>query len=648
MNLIFMALILFSLSACALSPATIDVASPAPLRSVELVIEPQFNVRFIKLPQATFSMGSPSFEKERWDDETPRQVFLTNEVQIQNSEVTQGEWLQLMAFNPSRFSSSKDCPNEHSVLNEISLCPNNPVDSVSWLDVQLFLEKLNQRKDGFKYRLPSEAEWEFAARSGSVTTFFFGNSAASLEEYSWYEANSSAQTHPVRKKKANGFGLYDVYGNVWEWVLDWHGPYPDKPERDPMGPLSGTSRVIRGGSFGNDAYGTRSANRGLSNPQNRSPGVGFRLARTAADTLSDASVNSIVPSLQEFTERLELALKLTSDAEGEIKIRLENVLKKDLHKLNAVKFHLSALIENYKPKSASSFRRQLLSIESMNQFRELNQLSKKVIDEIFSTDKAIAGRTELEKSLLTAFHATGGFNDQFIHVTPSEFIMGSSNSQPGAEANEIPHVIRNLEPFEMQTKELTQAQWVRVMGYNPSEFSRTDDCPFEHERKSGVEYCSLHPLENVSWNEVQIFLSRLNLVDQTYQYRLPTEVEWEFAARGGTSTAFYFGDSPAELHKYGWWYKNSNNKSHSVGLKRPNPYGFHDMHGNVWEWTGDWYRPYSATESNQKFRTIRGGSWFSDHPNLRSANRGNAAPTSRVPFIGLRLVRYLKADASNR
>ncbi|MDZ4083117.1 MAG: formylglycine-generating enzyme family protein, partial [Bdellovibrionales bacterium] len=257
------------------------------------------------------------------------------------------------------------------------------------------------------------------------------------------------------------------------------------------------------------------------------------------------------------------------------------------------------------------------------------------------------GRTELEKSLLNTYSATDGLNDQFIHVRPTEFTMGSSKAQPNAEANEVPHVIRGLGPFDLQAKELTQAQWVHVMGYNPSEFRRAEDCPLEHVRKNGVEFCTLHPVENVSWNEIQIFLSRLNLIDQTYQYRLPTEVEWEFAARGGTSTAFHFGDAPAELHKYGWWYKNSNNKSQSVGLKRPNPYGFYDMHGNVWEWTGDWYRPYSATESNQKFRTIRGGSWFSDHPNLRSANRGNAAPTSRVPFIGFRLVRSLKAASSN-
>lgn len=643
MNLIFTAMIFFSLSACALSPAKLDVATPASLRSAELVIGPLFSARFIMLPQASFSMGSPSSEKERWDDETPRQVFLTDEVQIQSSEVTQGEWTQLMASNPSRFAGSKDCPNDHSVLNGIGLCPNHPVDSVSWLDVQLFLEKLNKRNDGFNYRLPTEAEWEFAARSGSVTTFFFGDSPVSLGEFSWYEANSSAQTHPVRKKLANGFGLYDVYGNVWEWVLDWHGPYPDKSERDPRGPQSGTSRVIRGGSFGNDAYGTRSANRGMSNPQNRSPGVGFRLARTA----NQATPASNAPSLQEFTERLELALKLTADAEGEIKVRLERILKNDLHHFNTIKGHLSALIEIYKPKYLVSLRRRLAAIKSMKQLNELNLLSKEILAAIFSRPETINGRTELEKSLLNAYSATDGLNDQFIHVRPTEFTMGSSKAQPNAEANEVPHVIRGLGPFDLQAKELTQAQWVHVMGYNPSEFRRAEDCPLEHVRKNGVEFCTLHPVENVSWNEIQIFLSRLNLIDQTYQYRLPTEVEWEFAARGGTSTAFHFGDAPAELHKYGWWYKNSNNKSQSVGLKRPNPYGFYDMHGNVWEWTGDWYRPYSATESNQKFRTIRGGSWFSDHPNLRSANRGNAAPTSRVPFIGFRLVRSLKAASSN-
>lgn len=158
-----------------------------------------------------------------------------------------------------------------------------PVETVSWNDTQEFIRQLNAKEGGGKYRLPTEAEWEYAARAGTTTAYSFGDDASELGEYAWYDRNSGGKTHPVRGRKANGWGLYDMHGNVWEWVQDWYGEYTgstaDAPAVDPTGPVSGAARVIRGGGWGNSARDCRSSHRVSVGPGLRAPGVGFRVLR---------------------------------------------------------------------------------------------------------------------------------------------------------------------------------------------------------------------------------------------------------------------------------------------------------------------------------------------------------------------------------
>ncbi|MEE8583520.1 MAG: formylglycine-generating enzyme family protein, partial [Acidobacteriota bacterium] len=141
-----------------------------------------------------------------------------------------------------------------------------------------FLGKLNRRSDGFEYRLPTEAEWEYAARAGTT-----GDYAGNLDEVGWYEANSGNETHPVGEKKPNAWGLYDMHGNVWEWVHDWFSHYGSRPnpDTDPAGPASGSNRVIRGGGWSTPAQYCRSADRNGNWPGNRNSALGFRLLRQA-------------------------------------------------------------------------------------------------------------------------------------------------------------------------------------------------------------------------------------------------------------------------------------------------------------------------------------------------------------------------------
>ena len=222
-------------------------------------------MKFVYVPPGTFIMGSPPYEPGRYHDEIRHQVTLTHGFYMQTTPVTQGQWTAIMGINPSHFN---DCGD------------NCPVEQISWNEVQKFIRRLNQRT-GKSYRLPTESEWEYACRTGTRTRFFFGNSDSQLGLYAWYDENSGRTTHPVAQKQPNAWGLYDMYGNVWEWCSDWYGDYPSGSVTDPAGPASGDNRVIRGGSWNCDARYCRSAIRGGYGPGFRFYNLGFRLAASA-------------------------------------------------------------------------------------------------------------------------------------------------------------------------------------------------------------------------------------------------------------------------------------------------------------------------------------------------------------------------------
>jgi formylglycine-generating enzyme required for sulfatase activity len=217
-------------------------------------------IEFVLIPAGTFTMGSEDGES----DERPKhQVTFSRSFYLGKYEVTQGQWQAIMGNSPSLFQGD----------------PKLPVEQVWWTDVQEFISKLNAKEGGTRYRLPTEAEWEYAARAGSTTAYSFGDDAARLGEYAWYKDNAGGKTHPVGQLQPNAWGLYDMYGNVMEWVQDWYGSYSDKPVTDPSGPPSGSHRMRRGGAWNSVATVCRSANR-YSVPGFRDDFLGFRLVRT--------------------------------------------------------------------------------------------------------------------------------------------------------------------------------------------------------------------------------------------------------------------------------------------------------------------------------------------------------------------------------
>ncbi len=214
-------------------------------------------MEFIQIPPAQFMMGSNDFDTAQ----PIHNVTITQPFYLGKYEVTQGEWEAVMENNPSRFTGD----------------PNRPVETVSWDDAQEFIQKLNEQERGTSYRLPTEAEWEYACRAGTTTAYSFGDNPSQLGEYAWYRDNSGNKTHPVGQRKPNAWGLYDMHGNVWEWVQDWYGPYSQEAVIDPQGPNNGEVRVLRGGSFLFGRGNVRCASRNGYLPGGRYDGIGFRV-----------------------------------------------------------------------------------------------------------------------------------------------------------------------------------------------------------------------------------------------------------------------------------------------------------------------------------------------------------------------------------
>ncbi len=217
-------------------------------------------MEFVFILPGSFMMGSPKNEPGRSDDEILHNVTLTKGFFMQTTQVTQKQWKSVMGNNPSHFKECDDCP----------------VENVSWDDVHEFIDKLNKKK-GHTYRLPTEAEWEYACRAGSETAFCFGDDESQLEHYAWYDRNSGGRTHPVAQRNPNAWGLYDMHGNVWEWCQDWYGNYYADSVTNPEGSSTGSDRVFRGGCWYDYARRCRSANRNSNAPCNRNSCLGFRL-----------------------------------------------------------------------------------------------------------------------------------------------------------------------------------------------------------------------------------------------------------------------------------------------------------------------------------------------------------------------------------
>lgn len=215
----------------------------------------QTGMEFVFVPGGCFRMGS----EKGASDEKPVHEVCVSDFFIGMYEVTQGQWRRVMGNNPSRFNScGDDCP----------------VEQVGWNDAQEFVRELSNQT-GKKYYLPTEAEWEYACRSGGKDETYCGSNTA--DDVAWYERVLAGKTHPVGQKQPNGLGIYDMSGNVWEWVQDWSGEYSAMRQQDPSGPATSSTRVRRGGSWHYGARQSQATWRSSGYPDDQALDLGFRI-----------------------------------------------------------------------------------------------------------------------------------------------------------------------------------------------------------------------------------------------------------------------------------------------------------------------------------------------------------------------------------
>jgi formylglycine-generating enzyme required for sulfatase activity len=560
------------------------------------VITNSLGMKLVLIPAGEFLMGSPDSDTYARAHEKPQhRVRITQPFCLGATSVTQGQYRAVTGASPSHFKGSDDLP----------------VEEVCWYDAIVFCNKLSEREGlkpfyqngtGFRlggegYRLPTEAEWEYACRAGSQTRFSFGDDPASLGEYGWFDGNSGHKTHPVGQKRPNAWGLYDMHGNVWEWCDDWFEAnyYANSPGADPLGPSEAADRVSRGGSWYNDPLYCRAATHGWRTPGKRYYDLGFRLARAPVQSWQEAEPGPVAAA------------------------------------------PVPVPAEPPKPSTPRPVPVELTPVPAKPPKEITNTIGAKLVRSWRRLRSGRSGPKEI----------TNTVGVKLVLIPAGEFLMGSPDSDEDSFDWEKPqHRVRIMQPFFLGATPVMQGQYRAVTGANPSCFKGSDDLPVEvvswHD---AIAFCN-----KLSEREGLRPFYQFGAGAQSGRegYRLPTEAEWEYACRAGSQTRFSFGDDEASLGEHAWFSGNSGDKTHPAGQKRPNGWGLYDMHGNVWEWCEDWYEDNYYVNSpgddplgpsQAAARVIRGGSWQNVSLSCRAANRRSLAPGNWSTGLGFRLAR---------
>ena len=563
------------------------------------------------IPPGSFLMGSPVSEEGRLDWEGPqREVTLADGFWLFATPVTQALYDAVTGRNPSRFKS-----------------PDRPVEQVTWHDAQSFLEQINATLPGLDLGLPSEAQWEYACRAGTTTAFSFGETVS--RDHVHFDGDG---TVPVGSLPPNPWGLFEMHGNVHEWCEDrWHwreghdGAPTDGTARLDETPEVDTRRVLRGGSWagGRGEYWTgkelpsgqkarycRAASRGGASASGANGSIGFRCARRAIGHAESR--------------------RRASDA----RVTLGG---------GADRVHL--------PSGPFVLRTDLAELA-------LARLTK--------ADVGWAAGLGRDRFGLWADLVVEGVRQRLRWIPPGRFLMGAPGDEAGRWEDEGPrHAVTIGEGFWLFDTPVTQALWVAVTGDNPSAFKSPE-----------------RPVEQVSFDDVRGFLGRVNEQVPGLGLVLPSEAMWEYACRAGTATAVWTGplailgerDAPG-LDPIAWYGGNSGHGfelddgydssdwpekqyphekagTRPVELKAANPWGLHDMLGNVWEWCADdWHDSYDgapadgsawlgpASKAGGRVRVIRGGSWSGHARIVRAAFRSRFHEGPRIDLLGFRCAR---------
>lgn len=483
--------------------------------------------KMIHVSGGTFEMGNPDNNGD--NDEKLHKVTLSS-YYIMETEVTRSLWYAVMQ-NKRILGGGGDTPLE--LKGE-------------WEQALSFINRLNQLT-GLTFRLPTEAEWEYAARGGKKSRGFQYAGSNSIYDVAWFRENGGDKSHKVKGKMPNELGLYDMSGNLKELCSDYYDAYDATPQLNPTGPATkGVERVVRGGSYKNSAM------------------------------ICSVSYRSSIIE-EEDTFQLGIRLVLKDDTEEE-----------------------EPYAEGFKPRT---FNHQLDET-----------LTFKVGDVAFDM-KLVEGAT----------FDMGGYSD-------------------GDDAMPVHKV--TLDSYYIGETEVTQALWETVMGTTVAQMEQKTKKSEQNGLKGvGPNY----PMYYLNWFDCQEFLTKLDSITGK-QFRLPTEAEWEFAARGGRSRGYKYSGGNS-LDEVAWCKENSQGKAHPVKQLLGNAVGLYDMNGNVWEWCQDWYDSYDETPgynptgpADGDFRVVRGASWNSSPERHSVSARNNHKPDFRHVRFGFRIVMSIEDE----
>ena len=565
------------------------VPRPQPIPKPGPVIENSIGMKLVLIPPGEFMMGSPMSEKGRGSDEHQHLVRITKAFYMGVYEVTQTEWEQVLGINPSAYGPRGS--RVHTVLDED--IRRFPVDKIlHWGDAEAFCRRLSERlaenEAGRQYRLPTEAEWEYACRGGTTTAYHFGNSLSPVQAncrgLSSQEGASDGlslnRPTTVGFYEPNAWGLYDMHGNVSEMCADWYGEgfYLESPLNDPRAPSYPVRhQVIRGGGWLSLPDACRSASRQHS--RGGHSGTGFRVA---ADQLPLRQSTEQGPPFVWPANAPPLAIA-----------PFDAATTRDLQEAWAKYLNTP--------------------VELTNSLGMTFVLIPPGEFEMGSTAKEIAGLLDEAKK--------AGASDEHLKLLRSEAPQ---------------HRVRLTRPFYIGQCEVTENQYERVRSVPLRVAVSALHLP---ERRTKDERDS--PVDRIYVDIARSYAVRLTLLEEekahSRVYRLPTEAEWEYACRAGTTTRYSFGDHELDLGNYAWWNMNSDGTTHPVAQKKPNAFGLYDMHGNVMECSvdqnySDWFLDDPQSPAGTRFIVNRGGSYETSAAECRSAARYSDS----LPEDGLR------------
>ena len=699
-------------------------------------------IKMVRVPAGTFQMGTADPAIEYQYERPQHTVTLSSAFYMGMTEVTQAQYEAVIGTNPSYHTTANGRPPAAGETDE-----NRPVEMVNWYKAWVFCNRLsmmegltpayrinnstdpadwgdepyqqmfNPWNDGITidsgsngYRLPTEAQWEYAAKggNGSPGNYTYAGSN-NYDDVAWYYQNSggtSGITHEVAAKKPNSLGLYDMSGNAFEWCWDKYGAYSSGAQTDPMGPnTTGSPRVSRGGGGCSGSDFLRSASRtdGYTTIDS-----GFRLARPYT-----TPTTTVISSIAVIRTPDKTVYKI-----GEPLITTGLVVTAAYSDSTIEAVTAAASITGFDSVTAGT---KTITVTHGGQTTTFTVTVTDIMTVTFAPNGGTPAPAQRELalgSMLTApaamtragftfdaWYKEAAFTNKWdfavdtvtqditlyakwmaeipgmVYVPGGSFDMGKNLGPYLLNGDVTPVHKVNLSGFYIGKYEVTQAQWLTVMGRTIAQQQALAGADDTDNGRGGT-----HPIYYVNWYDALVFCNTLSMTegltpayrignstdptdwgpvptstDATWNavtidsgstgYRLPTEAQWEFAAKGGNLQEEYplSGDYSSNIDLVAWHGGNSGNKAQPVGTKAPNGLGIYDMSGNAFEWCWDWFGNYSSTEQSDPtgaatgtYRTLRGGSWNFTTSNInyfRVVYRDTGTPSLRRFNYGFRLVR---------